>query len=101
MYFDCLLHNAIEAGDDTLFIGLVQAGGARNGEPLLYFDGPDRAPAPFPVDRVKRLWLRPVKIAHYDESEVLNRARPARSDIPGGLSHRRCCARFRRCHPDR
>lgn len=38
-YFDCVVSHAIVAGDHTLFIGLVQAVSAADGEPLLYFDG--------------------------------------------------------------
>jgi flavin reductase (DIM6/NTAB) family NADH-FMN oxidoreductase RutF len=38
-YFDCQVADAIEAGDHTLFVGLVQAVGATDGEPLIYFNG--------------------------------------------------------------
>jgi flavin reductase (DIM6/NTAB) family NADH-FMN oxidoreductase RutF len=38
-YFDCLLESAIDSGDHTIFIGNVQAVGARDGQPLVYFDG--------------------------------------------------------------
>ncbi len=42
-YFDCTLAAAIDSGDHTLFIGSVQAVGAVDGEPLVYFDGAYRA----------------------------------------------------------
>jgi flavin reductase (DIM6/NTAB) family NADH-FMN oxidoreductase RutF len=51
-YFDCAVSTAIDSGDHTLLIGLVQAVGAREGQPLLYFDGAYRTLAPFPVDPV-------------------------------------------------
>src|SRR5579864_2105626 len=38
-YFDCQVAAQIESGDHTLFIGLVQAVDASDGEPLVYFDG--------------------------------------------------------------
>jgi len=38
-YFDCQVASAIEAGDHTLFIGLVRAVGATEGDPLIYFNG--------------------------------------------------------------
>jgi flavin reductase (DIM6/NTAB) family NADH-FMN oxidoreductase RutF len=38
-YFDCRLANAIDSGDHTLFIGSVEAVGAIDGLPLMYFDG--------------------------------------------------------------
>ena len=49
-YFDCQVAAQIESGDHTLFIGLVQAVDASDGEPLVYFDGAYRtttyAPSP-------------------------------------------------------
>ncbi len=42
-YFDCSLAKAIDSGDHRLFIGQVLAVGARDGEPLLYFDGSYRS----------------------------------------------------------
>lgn len=51
-YFDCQVAADIESGDHTLFIGLVQAVGASDGEPLVYFDGAYRRTAPTPVDPV-------------------------------------------------
>jgi flavin reductase (DIM6/NTAB) family NADH-FMN oxidoreductase RutF len=38
-YFDCLLDSAVDSGDHTIFIGNVQAVGARDDQPLVYFDG--------------------------------------------------------------
>jgi flavin reductase (DIM6/NTAB) family NADH-FMN oxidoreductase RutF len=38
-YFDCQVASAVDAGDHTLFIGLVRAAGASDGEPLIYFNG--------------------------------------------------------------
>ena|SRR5579864_8344474 len=38
-FFDCALATTIDQGDHTLFIGAVQAVGARDGAPLVYFDG--------------------------------------------------------------
>lgn len=37
--FDCTVAMTIESGDHTLFVGKVQAVGAFDGQPLLYFDG--------------------------------------------------------------
>ena len=51
-YFDCQVATEIESGDHTLFIGLVQAVGASDGEPLVYFDGAYRTTATTPVDPV-------------------------------------------------
>jgi flavin reductase (DIM6/NTAB) family NADH-FMN oxidoreductase RutF len=51
-FFDCTVSTAIESGDHTLFIGLVQAVGETEGQPLLYFDGAYRTLAAFPVDPV-------------------------------------------------
>ena len=36
-YLDCRVENAYDGGDHTIFIGRVEAAGARDGEPLLYF----------------------------------------------------------------
>jgi flavin reductase (DIM6/NTAB) family NADH-FMN oxidoreductase RutF len=36
-YLDCRVENAFEGGDHTIFVGRVEAAGARDGEPLLYF----------------------------------------------------------------
>jgi flavin reductase (DIM6/NTAB) family NADH-FMN oxidoreductase RutF len=49
-YFDCRVAHVIDSGDHTLFIGLVQAVDASDGEPLLYFDGAYRSVAPSPID---------------------------------------------------
>jgi flavin reductase (DIM6/NTAB) family NADH-FMN oxidoreductase RutF len=38
-FFDCRLATSIDQGDHTLFVGAVQAVGATDGEPLVYFDG--------------------------------------------------------------
>lgn len=38
-FFDCLVADAIDTGDHTIFIGRIHALGARDGAPLLYFDG--------------------------------------------------------------
>jgi flavin reductase (DIM6/NTAB) family NADH-FMN oxidoreductase RutF len=38
-FFDCMLDTAVESGDHTIFIGNVQAVGAIDGPPLVYFDG--------------------------------------------------------------
>ncbi len=51
-YFDCQVAAEIESGDHTLFIGLVQAVDATDGEPLVYFDGAYRTTAATPVDPV-------------------------------------------------
>jgi flavin reductase (DIM6/NTAB) family NADH-FMN oxidoreductase RutF len=51
-YFDCVVAEAIVAGDHTLFIGQVQAVSASDGQPLLYFDGAYRTLASAPVDPV-------------------------------------------------
>jgi flavin reductase (DIM6/NTAB) family NADH-FMN oxidoreductase RutF len=36
-YLDCRVEHAYEGGDHTIFVGRVEAAGARDGEPLLYF----------------------------------------------------------------
>jgi flavin reductase (DIM6/NTAB) family NADH-FMN oxidoreductase RutF len=51
-FFDCTVSTAIASGDHTLFIGLVQAVGETEGQPLLYFDGAYRTLGAFPVDPV-------------------------------------------------
>ncbi len=38
-YLECRLVDIFEGGDHTIFIGEVEAGDAREGEPLLYFRG--------------------------------------------------------------
>jgi flavin reductase (DIM6/NTAB) family NADH-FMN oxidoreductase RutF len=38
-FFDCTLERTHDSGDHTIFIGRVDAVGARDGEPLVYFDG--------------------------------------------------------------
>lgn len=38
-YVECRIMNTVEAGDHTIFVGQVEAGDARDGEPLLYFRG--------------------------------------------------------------
>jgi flavin reductase (DIM6/NTAB) family NADH-FMN oxidoreductase RutF len=38
-YLDCRVQHAYDGGDHTIFVGLVEAAGAREGEPLLYFRG--------------------------------------------------------------
>jgi len=38
-YLECRTEQVIEAGDHTIFLGLVEAADAREGEPLLYFRG--------------------------------------------------------------
>jgi flavin reductase (DIM6/NTAB) family NADH-FMN oxidoreductase RutF len=38
-YLECRTVDVIDAGDHTIFLGQVEAGGAREGEPLLYFRG--------------------------------------------------------------
>ena len=38
-WVDCRVHAAHEAGDHTIFVGAVLAGGTRAGEPLLYHRG--------------------------------------------------------------
>jgi flavin reductase (DIM6/NTAB) family NADH-FMN oxidoreductase RutF len=51
-YYDCVVTNAIVAGDHTLFIGQVRAVSADDGQPLLYFEGAYRTLASVPVDPV-------------------------------------------------
>lgn len=36
-YLDCRVEHAYDGGDHTIFVGRVEAAGARDGEPLLYF----------------------------------------------------------------
>jgi flavin reductase (DIM6/NTAB) family NADH-FMN oxidoreductase RutF len=36
-YLDCRVEHVYEGGDHTIFVGRVEAAGARDGEPLLYF----------------------------------------------------------------
>jgi flavin reductase (DIM6/NTAB) family NADH-FMN oxidoreductase RutF len=36
-YLDCRVENAFDGGDHTIFVGRVEAAGARDGQPLLYF----------------------------------------------------------------
>ena len=36
-YLDCKVEHVYEGGDHTIFVGRVEAAGARDGEPLLYF----------------------------------------------------------------
>ncbi len=40
-YLDCKVHEAFVAGDHTIFVGMVQAGGVQRPDlaPLLYFNG--------------------------------------------------------------
>jgi flavin reductase (DIM6/NTAB) family NADH-FMN oxidoreductase RutF len=38
-YFDCTLEATFDSGDHTIFIGSVEAVGATEGRPLIYFDG--------------------------------------------------------------
>jgi flavin reductase (DIM6/NTAB) family NADH-FMN oxidoreductase RutF len=38
-YLDCRVEHAYDGGDHTIFVGRVEAAGARDGEPLLYFRG--------------------------------------------------------------
>jgi flavin reductase (DIM6/NTAB) family NADH-FMN oxidoreductase RutF len=38
-HLECRTVNVVDAGDHTVFIGRVEAGDAREGEPLLYFRG--------------------------------------------------------------
>jgi len=38
-FLDCRVENAHDGGDHTIFVGRVEAAGARDGEPLLYFRG--------------------------------------------------------------
>ncbi|MEX1182468.1 MAG: flavin reductase family protein [Gemmatimonadota bacterium] len=38
-WLDCQVHEAIEAGDHSIFIGRVVAGDAVEGEPLVYYRG--------------------------------------------------------------
>ena len=44
-YLDCTVARALDAGDHTIFIGLVQAGGVQHDEhtPLLYMNGKYRS----------------------------------------------------------
>jgi flavin reductase (DIM6/NTAB) family NADH-FMN oxidoreductase RutF len=42
-YLDCRVEHAYEGGDHTIFVGRVEAAGARDGEPLLYFRGAYRS----------------------------------------------------------
>jgi flavin reductase (DIM6/NTAB) family NADH-FMN oxidoreductase RutF len=42
-YLDCRLEAAYPGGDHTIFVGRVEAAGAREGEPLLYFRGKYRS----------------------------------------------------------
>jgi flavin reductase (DIM6/NTAB) family NADH-FMN oxidoreductase RutF len=44
-YLDCRVENAYEGGDHTIFVGRVEAAGARDGEPLIYFRGGYRSVA--------------------------------------------------------
>ncbi len=36
-YLDCKVEHVYEGGDHTIFVGRVEAAGARDGEPLVYF----------------------------------------------------------------
>jgi flavin reductase (DIM6/NTAB) family NADH-FMN oxidoreductase RutF len=45
-FFDCTYRTAIDSGDHTVFIGDVQAVGATEGQPLVYFDGAYRTVKP-------------------------------------------------------
>ena len=36
---ECAVQAALEVGDHTIFVGLVEASGSKPGSPLLYFDG--------------------------------------------------------------
>jgi flavin reductase (DIM6/NTAB) family NADH-FMN oxidoreductase RutF len=38
-FLDCEVEHAYEGGDHTIFVGRVQAAGAREGDPLVYFRG--------------------------------------------------------------
>ena len=38
-YLECRTVTVVDAGDHTVFIGQVEAAGARDGEPLVYFRG--------------------------------------------------------------
>lgn len=38
-WVDCRVHEVLHGGDHTIFIGLVTAGDAREGEPLVYYRG--------------------------------------------------------------
>ena len=42
-WIDCALHQAVDAGDHTLYIGQVEGVTTRDGEPLIYFRGRYRA----------------------------------------------------------
>ena len=45
-WLECTLHQAVEAGDHTLYLGLVEAITVRDADPLLYFRGKYRAITP-------------------------------------------------------
>jgi flavin reductase (DIM6/NTAB) family NADH-FMN oxidoreductase RutF len=38
-FLDCTVEAALPGGDHTIFVGRVEAAGARDGEPLVYFRG--------------------------------------------------------------
>ncbi len=38
-YLDCRVEHTYEGGDHTIFVGRVEAAGAREGNPLMYFRG--------------------------------------------------------------
>jgi 3-hydroxy-9,10-secoandrosta-1,3,5(10)-triene-9,17-dione monooxygenase reductase component len=38
-YLECRIVDVLEGGDHTIFLGQVEAGDARDGDPLLYFRG--------------------------------------------------------------
>jgi flavin reductase (DIM6/NTAB) family NADH-FMN oxidoreductase RutF len=38
-HLDCRTVTVVDAGDHTIFVGEVEAGAAREAEPLLYFRG--------------------------------------------------------------
>ncbi|MGW7284400.1 flavin reductase family protein [Streptomyces sp. NPDC054847] len=48
VWFDCMLHRLLPAGDHVLLVGRVAAADGRPGEPLLYRDGQYRILGPRP-----------------------------------------------------
>lgn len=47
-HLDCRVHERVDAGDHTIFLGLVEGGVVGSGEPLLYFRGAYRQLAETP-----------------------------------------------------